>query len=276
MARRIPAFYHLLWAFPLATAALMTGVVSVCGAPGRSIAPLGWWPVVAVGASLSLAQVAALLLVYQRVRRRYVAHRRVASAHRRAVRERLAQTRARAEQLAVEDPMTGLYNKRYMERQLAAEFERSRRYGQPLSCAVLDGDFFKRVNDLFGHPAGDEVIRDMAAVLRAQARQSDLLGHYGGDEFLLLMPNTPLEAAGNLAERIRSVFEHHARLVDGQEVVTTCSIGIACFDGPEETDAAQLLARADHAMYEAKRRGRNRVCLWHPEGARELGPAAGE
>jgi len=273
MRRAVPPIYHLLWTFPLGTVVLLGVVVYVCGAHEGTRNPGGWWPVVGVAAGLSLLQVAVLIVVIRRMRRRYVRHHRRAGDHRRRVRERLVAVRSQARQLAIEDPMTGLYNKAFMERQLTAEFERTRRYGQPLSCAMLDGDFFKRVNDLYGHPVGDDAIREIAAVLRRHARQSDLLGHFGGDEFVLLMPNTPLAAAGLLGERIRGILDDRSRHIAEDHVVTTCSIGIACTTGEDIKTADELLRHADRALYEAKRRGRNRVCLWEPDGIHDYLPA---
>lgn len=277
MRRRLPPVYHLLWAFPLGTAVLMIAVVLVTGGHRQPAPAGGWLPVIVAGSAFSCGQAAALVVIYRRMRRRWIAHHRIAGRHRRAFRERLRSVQAQAEQVASEDPMTGLYNQRFMRQQLAAEFERARRYGLPLSCAMLDADFFKRVNDTCGHPAGDAVIRELADCLRRQGRQSDHLGHYGGDEFLFLMPNTALEPACRLAERIRQFIAQDVCRVGGHEIVTTCSIGIACFPGGDDpADADQLLDRADRAMYEAKRRGRNRVCLWDAAGLSEYTAASQE
>jgi diguanylate cyclase (GGDEF)-like protein len=294
--RPLARIYHLIWAFAVSTMALMWGMVHASGSNRPDAPSLNWWAVIAAGGAISLGQASSFVVVYRRMRRRLLERARAERQRRRAVRERLHLVRAEADQLAVEDPMTGLFNQRHMRRQLAAEFERHRRYGLPLACAMIDADFFKRINDAFGHPTGDAVIRTMAQCLRARARQSDFLGHYGGDEFLVLMPNTTLEAAARLADRLRRVIASDVARFSQRQVAATCSIGVAAYEPVEEgqgmmgqppfaaqqgtpqggraTDGGidgpeRLLECADQAMYEAKRRGRNRVCLWFPDAIHE-------
>jgi diguanylate cyclase (GGDEF)-like protein len=156
------------------------------------------------------------------------------------------------------DPLTGLANRRWLEQRLGEELERVRRYGRPLCLAVLDIDHFKAVNDRLGHAAGDEVLRQLAALLRAERRSTDLACRYGGEELVLILPETRPGEAAVLAERIRARAEagalgHHA---DGAPI--TLSIGIAG-SGPERDRPATLFAAADAALYRAKSAGRNQV-----------------
>ncbi len=167
--------------------------------------------------------------------------------------------RARLVRLAVTDDLTHAYNGRYLLPRLEEELQRARS-GSPVSLAMLDLDHFKRVNDTHGHARGDEVLRAFADRVRASTRRSDLLVRRGGEEFVLVLPATDAARARALAERIRAgVGGEPMRVGDGDRaaVVQTVSIGVATWDGAE--GAEELLHRADLALYEAKRAGRNRV-----------------
>lgn len=160
---------------------------------------------------------------------------------------------ARSAQLeATTDPLTGLANRRFGERMLEDEVERAQRYGRPLSVVLFDVDLFKQVNDTYGHAVGDAVLRCVPEVFEANHRESDRLVRWGGEEFLLIAPELALEDASRLGERMRGVVERHAFPV-GRRL--TASFGVAT-RGPEET-AADVVRRADQAMYAAKRAGRN-------------------
>jgi two-component system, cell cycle response regulator len=163
-------------------------------------------------------------------------------------------------ELAVTDQLTGLHNRRYMESQLKSHLSRSSRGGPPVSVLIADIDHFKRVNDLFGHDAGDDVIREFAARLASNFRPRDLACRFGGEEFVVIMPETNVHDAVAIAERLRASIEESPFVIglarDRLEV--TCSVGVA-LAGPNEHDADQVLKRADEALYEAKRTGRNRV-----------------
>ena len=152
------------------------------------------------------------------------------------------------------DPLTGLYNRRAFFAKLEEELERARRYGLPLSLALLDVDAFKSYNDAFGHPAGDEVLRRVAQMLNEHKRQTDFVARYGGEEFAIILVNT--DAAGGLmmAERFRQAIER----ADGFDRPVTASFGIAAKDGAEQS-TAMLIEEADRALYRAKKSGRNRV-----------------
>ncbi|WP_297697047.1 PleD family two-component system response regulator [Phenylobacterium sp.] len=163
-------------------------------------------------------------------------------------------------ELAVTDQLTGLHNRRYMEGRLDALSRRAGAGGEPFACLVIDIDHFKKVNDSFGHQVGDEVLREFAIRLASNVRAIDLPVRYGGEEFVVVMPDTLLEDARRIAERIRlHVAGSPFRVLGGQELLSvTISIGVAASLSGEDTPQA-LLRRADEAMYEAKSAGRNRV-----------------
>lgn len=166
--------------------------------------------------------------------------------------------RARLARLAITDPQTRAFNQGYLMPRLAEEIERARRHVLPLALMMLDLDHFKRVNDEHGHAAGDVVLRVFVDRVRERVRRPDVLVRRGGEEFVLIMPNTRLEEAVVVAQRIRERTDGEPfDLGDELQLVQTVSIGVTSWDGHE--DAASLERRADAAMYEAKRRGRNQV-----------------
>jgi diguanylate cyclase (GGDEF)-like protein len=158
------------------------------------------------------------------------------------------------EQLSVTDSLTGLLNRRYMEARVVEEIKRSTRHGFGMSFMMLDVDNFKTYNDTFGHPAGDEALKMVATVIRETLRAADVAARFGGEEFSILLPQTTAEEAIAIAERIRHNLEHH----DFPHRQVTASIGVASCSA-ELCISADLVAAADRALYEAKRRGRNRV-----------------
>jgi diguanylate cyclase (GGDEF)-like protein len=162
------------------------------------------------------------------------------------------------ERQALVDGLTGLANRRQCEDALAAELARVERFGGPLAIVVADLDWFKDVNDRYGHPAGDGVLREFADLLRETVRDVDLAGRWGGEEFLLILPGTDLAGGAQLAERIRVALAGRIVLsLDGTPIPVTASFGVAAT--PPATTASELFAAADAAMYEAKKGGRNRV-----------------
>ncbi|MBI4568617.1 MAG: response regulator [Planctomycetes bacterium] len=166
--------------------------------------------------------------------------------------------RARSLQDSVSrDGLTGLLKHTAIKEHLAAEVSRGRRDGAPLSYALIDVDHFKSVNDRFGHPAGDRVLRCLARLLRQRLRATDVAGRYGGEEFAVILPGTPLQAAADLIDALRDRFSRLAHRADGAEFQTTFSAGLASF--PVRNDAETLNAAADASLYRAKRGGRNRV-----------------
>jgi diguanylate cyclase (GGDEF)-like protein len=171
-----------------------------------------------------------------------------------------AARRAELERQVITDGLTGLMNRQHFLERLAQELERVSRYCSVLSLLMIDVDHFKNVNDTHGHLVGDHVLVQVGKVLRSCLRSSDLAARYGGEEFCILAANTDLEGAQTFAERIRQlVAQQQIPGSEGKPFSVTCSIGVA-ESGTEATEALELLARADEALYLAKQRGRNRVC----------------
>ena len=162
--------------------------------------------------------------------------------------------------LAWTDPLTGLQNRRSLFELGRVEFSRAYRMGRPFCCMMLDIDYFKQVNDNYGHPIGDQVLQEFALRCKNATRAVDLIGRYGGEELIILMPETERETALHVAERLRSSIEATPIKVSNGEVALTVSIGVAARDD-YTTDLETLIARADQAMYIAKHRGRNRVAM---------------
>jgi diguanylate cyclase (GGDEF)-like protein len=160
-------------------------------------------------------------------------------------------------ELNIRDGLTGIYNRRHFESRLAAECERHQRYDRKLSLIMIDIDFFKAVNDSYGHQCGDQVLREVASGIASVIRTSDCLARYGGEEFCCLLPETALANAVMLAELFRRHVEDMAIEQDCNQLKVTISLGVAEYG---EMDTAEtLLKRADEALYEAKRTGRNRT-----------------
>ncbi|SCB59980.1 response regulator receiver modulated diguanylate cyclase [Rhizobium aethiopicum] len=163
-------------------------------------------------------------------------------------------------ELAVTDPLTGLYNRRYLDNHLNVLFNRSMARGRPLSVLITDIDRFKQVNDTYGHDGGDEVLREFANRVRSTIRGADLACRYGGEEFVVVMPDTSPEVAAAVAERLRAAVESAPFMLkrSGEALNVTASFGIASRIGAVLTPD-QLMKQADLALYEAKNTGRNRV-----------------
>ena len=162
----------------------------------------------------------------------------------------------RLEGLLFEDPLTGLANRRFILTQLAGMVSAARRHGRPLTAAIVDIDHFKRINDRFGHHAGDRVLATVTAALRRRLRAEDQLGRLGGEEFLALLPDTDAAAATVAVEKLRAAVADTATEHEGLQLAVTVSIGWAAWDGDS---AEELLRRADDALYGAKERGRDCV-----------------
>jgi two-component system cell cycle response regulator len=162
--------------------------------------------------------------------------------------------------LAITDELTSLYNVRYFNERLAVEFERASRYVQPLSCIMMDVDYFKRINDECGHLKGDEVLRSIAGIVSESIRTSDSAARYGGDEFVLLLPQTDEEKSYLLAKRIKqSVAKHDFSDITGGLNNITVSLGVCTFPNDEIKQERDLIKLADDALCNAKQEGRNRV-----------------
>jgi diguanylate cyclase (GGDEF)-like protein len=164
-------------------------------------------------------------------------------------------------QAAVTDGLTGLKNHRAFQESLHSAAQMAERLQQPLSLVMFDIDHFKQFNDTFGHPAGDELLRQVAQVLRESARAYDVAARYGGEEFALLLPNTALEQAVQVAERLRQQI----RAIENPHAPVSASFGVATYR--RGTPPATLVYEADAALYRAKRNGRDQVCVYQPEAA---------
>jgi diguanylate cyclase (GGDEF)-like protein len=159
----------------------------------------------------------------------------------------------------VRDSLTGLLNHTAIKDQLEREVARAKRQGMPLSFAMIDIDRFKRVNDTYGHPVGDRVIKSLSRLLKQRLRANDVVGRYGGEEFAVIMVDTDGSAALKVLEGIREAFSCLRQVADGNEFFVTFSGGVA--DVADFDDAIKLGDSADKALYEAKHAGRNRLVL---------------
>jgi diguanylate cyclase (GGDEF)-like protein len=160
--------------------------------------------------------------------------------------------------LSIRDPLTGVFNRRYLNEIIVTEMDRASRLHHPLSILMADIDYFKKVNDQFGHPVGDQVLHDLADLLGSMMRPYDTITRYGGEEFLILMPETGKREAMALAERLRSAASS-AKLLPNNQVLT-CSFGATTLlsDGSHPTPT-DFISQADQALYQAKEKGRNQV-----------------
>jgi two-component system, cell cycle response regulator len=166
---------------------------------------------------------------------------------------------------AAHDALTGLLNRRAIFEELEREMVRGQRTAQPLSVILFDVDHFKHVNDTFGHPAGDEVLRTIPARTHNALRSYDRAGRYGGEEFLIVLSNCPEAAALGAAERVRKNLESTPIIHGGQELRVTVSLGVASTQTSNEHNAISLIKAADRALYRAKRSGRNRALVAEPD-----------
>lgn len=182
--------------------------------------------------------------------------------------EKMVKERTREiERLSQTDGLTGLFNRRHLEEHMAAEFRRAMRYRHNLSLMVLDLDHFKQINDSHGHLAGDEVLRWAAARLRNALRETDFIGRYGGEEFVVVLPETDIKTAAELAEALRRLIGAQPVKFEAKAIAVTVSIGVSEFR-PGTTDYQVMFREADRALYRAKAEGRNRVvCFEHAPAA---------
>jgi diguanylate cyclase (GGDEF)-like protein len=175
-------------------------------------------------------------------------------------------------ELAIRDELTGSHNRRHLIKLIENEKDRTARLGSLFCLCLLDIDFFKRINDTYGHSAGDTVLREFALTVQRQIRESDSFGRYGGEEFLLMLPETTIDEAIVLAERVRLSIEKLAFRDVAPDLIVTVSIGIAEFRSGESI--AQTVARADEALYRAKSSGRNRIVCYGQHTEEAKAPAA--
>jgi len=171
-------------------------------------------------------------------------------------------------ELSIRDGLTGLYNHAYFKTRLGEEVVRAARFDRPLSIILIDLDHFKSCNDTYGHSAGDDVLRGLADLMKTNLRAVDIPARYGGEEFVILLPETGLGLAKEVAERLRWIVERHRFMLDHQKgpLAVTLSGGVAAFDRARSTPDL-LLDAADTALYKAKADGRNRICGAEPAPA---------
>lgn len=168
---------------------------------------------------------------------------------------------ARLREQAIRDPLTGLYNRRFLEETLEREVAHARREGKPLCIAMIDIDNFKVFNDRYGHKAGDMILRSMGEILLANTRKGDVACRYGGEELVVVMPGAQVEDARKRAQQWRKAFQLLQNSFNGQEVRTTISIGVAAFPA-HGMDGEAVVHAADKALYASKARGKNRVTVF--------------
>ncbi len=250
----------------------LTGLAAFLGAhlsAGHPLEPAAFshlWTESAITGMLVVPPILRLRLLLDRFERTLAAKRRAEESACTLERET-----ARLREMSVTDGLTGLFNKRYFDLRLAEEIGRFNTTGQPVALLMLDIDHFKRYNDTFGHTRGDDVLREVARILRDTSRQSDIPCRYGGEEFAVILPGTGAEQAVAAAERLRRAVERHT--FPGGDTQPggrlTVSIGVAVFPS-DAADAAELVEHADQALYRAKDAGRNATQIFSVPS----GPAA--
>ena len=240
--------------FVSAIVAIACGALATIAVLGLKFSPHTDWP----STALTMVCLSLYLLIVANVA--FTRNLRLSEA-RNQLHQQLEKIHALQSQLSEQanrDPLTGLYNRRYLDSTLLRELARCERDAEPLSLMLIDIDHFKQVNDTYGHLAGDEVLKNLATLLNEQARSADVVCRFGGEEFLLVLPNMPPAVARARADQWRTAFAARPIVVDTIPIQATLSIGIASY--PEHGTSPQTLIRcADQALYRAKSQGRNRV-----------------
>ena len=179
--------------------------------------------------------------------------------------DRIRKLQLTLEQMVVSDPLTGLYNRRFLMDRLLQEMQRSDRHGEPLAFAMIDLDGFKTINDLYGHVLGDKVLRAVGNAISRSIRVSDIAARYGGDEFAVILPQTPPEGAMRVCERLlRAISEAGFQDDSGKIFRVTASLGLAYYPADDVETPEDLVHSADGALYGAKRSGKNRYSAVRP------------
>ncbi len=167
------------------------------------------------------------------------------------------------EKIAITDPLTKIYNRRFFYEAAEKEFERARRSNSPISLIIFDIDHFKEVNDTYGHLTGDQVLINLVNLCQRNTRSIDIFARFGGEEFVVLMPDTDPKSAQEMAERLREMVAEKPLASSGEaDVSTTISLGIAHWDSQSSLEINILLDQADQALYQSKKAGRNRMTIW--------------
>lgn len=199
-------------------------------------------------------------------------NRELITAKRRAeeLAQQLAEANRKLEEMANMDGLTRIFNRRVFQNLITREFYRCQRYGHPLACIMIDLDHFKKINDTHGHMVGDQVLREVAGLLLDNLRQSDFLARYGGEEFVVISPYADYKAAAVIAEKLRRAVENRVFQIEHRQLRITISLGAATFTkGSRISSEEELIEMADRNLYEAKRTGRNRVCISVEEQSEE-------
>ncbi len=178
--------------------------------------------------------------------------------------QQLHETTEKLREISNRDSLTKLFNRRYIEETLSTEFDHAHRYGNKLSIILMDIDFFKKVNDNYGHLAGDEVLRIVSQHLNKGLRGTDILGRYGGEEFIVVLPETDIKGATVLAERLRRAVEADPITTEGKTLAISISLGVTELH-KKTTGYEQLIAEADLGLYQSKDNGRNCTTIFSPE-----------
>jgi diguanylate cyclase (GGDEF)-like protein len=189
-----------------------------------------------------------------------------------SLQDQLRRAQRELEEKSVTDGLTNLKNRRFFDERFVEEFRRAQRYADPMSLIMIDLDLFKHVNDRYGHPAGDVVLRDAAALIRTSIRDPDICARYGGEEFAVILPNTHLTGAVVVAERIWRELGAKAYQVPSAgatvELHVTASLGLAFYPSKDIASPELMLRYADEALYQAKNAGRNTICLYQGQAYR--------
>jgi diguanylate cyclase (GGDEF)-like protein len=244
--------------------AIALGALGTTAVTGLHLSPSTDWPTTALCISgLSFYLIIVADVAYLHIRKLHEA-RVLLRQREQALLQHLGeieQLQTQLQEQANRDPLTGLYNRRYLVATLPRELARCQREGKALSLMLIDIDHFKQVNDRYGHPAGDEVLKKLAAMLNENARAGDIACRYGGEEFLLVLPHMAQADALERSEQWRATFAATTVAFDALRIQASLSFGIASF--PEHgTSPEELIRCADRALYQAKAQGRNRVVMF--------------
>jgi two-component system, cell cycle response regulator len=180
--------------------------------------------------------------------------------------DQVNESKARLRTLSVKDDLTELFNYRYLESRMNEEFKRAERYHEPLACVMVDIDFFKQVNDQFGHDAGDTVLREFAQRLLKAVREIDVVVRYGGEIFLLVLPSTNFPGALAVADRVWRAIRNRPFIINNMNKAITASLGVAVFPSSDIKTKDDLIKAADHALFQAKAEGRDGICVFQHQG----------